>query len=36
LNRDDGITAVVVTHNMKLANKLSRRVTLVDGKTMPM
>ncbi|MBW1744152.1 MAG: ABC transporter ATP-binding protein [Deltaproteobacteria bacterium] len=36
LNRDDGITAVVVTHNMKLANKLSRRVTLVDGKAMPM
>ena len=32
LNRDDGITAVVVTHNMKLAEKLSRRVTLVDGK----
>lgn len=36
LNRDDGITAVVVTHNTKLANKLSRRVTLVDGKAMPM
>ena len=32
LNRDDGITAVVVTHNMKLAEKLSRRVTLEDGK----
>jgi lipoprotein-releasing system ATP-binding protein len=36
LNRDDGITAVVVTHNMKLADKLSRRVTLVDGKVLPM
>jgi lipoprotein-releasing system ATP-binding protein len=32
LNRDDAITAVVVTHNMKLAEKLSRRVTLIDGK----
>jgi lipoprotein-releasing system ATP-binding protein len=36
LNRDDGITAVIVTHNMELAKKLSRRVTLVDGKAMPM
>jgi lipoprotein-releasing system ATP-binding protein len=35
LNRDDGITAVVVTHNMRLADKLSRRVTLVDGKVSP-
>ena len=35
LNRDDGITAVVVTHNIKLAEKLSRRVTLVDGKALP-
>jgi lipoprotein-releasing system ATP-binding protein len=35
LNRDDGITAVVVTHNMRLADKLSRRVTLVDGKISP-
>ena len=35
LNRDDGITTVVVTHNMKLAEKLSRRVTLVDGKVLP-
>jgi lipoprotein-releasing system ATP-binding protein len=32
LNREDGITAVVVTHNMKLAEKLARRVTLTDGK----
>ena len=35
LNRDDAITAVVVTHNMHLADRLSRRVTLVDGKAMP-
>lgn len=35
LNRHDGITAVVVTHNMKLAEKLSRSVTLVDGKALP-
>ena len=34
LNREDGITAVVVTHNMKLAEKLTRRVTLVDGKAL--
>lgn len=32
LNRQDGITAVIVTHNMKLADRLSRQVTLVDGK----
>jgi lipoprotein-releasing system ATP-binding protein len=36
LNRDDGVTAVIVTHNMNLAEKLSRRITLVDGKAMPM
>jgi lipoprotein-releasing system ATP-binding protein len=35
LNRDDGVTAAVVTHNMKLAEKLSRSVTLVDGKALP-
>jgi lipoprotein-releasing system ATP-binding protein len=35
LNRDDGITAAVVTHNIKLAEKLSRSVTLVDGKVLP-
>ncbi|NVL89746.1 MAG: ABC transporter ATP-binding protein [Desulfobacterales bacterium] len=32
LNRDNGITMVIVTHNMRLAEKLSRRVTLIDGK----
>ena len=36
LNREDGITAVVVTHNMTLAEKLTRRVTLLDGKAFPM
>ena len=35
LNRDDGVTAAVVTHNIKLAEKLSRSVTLVDGKALP-
>jgi lipoprotein-releasing system ATP-binding protein len=34
LNREDGITAVVVTHNMELAEKLTRKVTLVDGKAL--
>ena len=34
LNREDGITAVVVTHNTKLAEKLDRQVTLVDGKAL--
>ncbi len=35
LNREDGITAVIVTHNLKLAERLSRRMTLIDGKTVP-
>jgi lipoprotein-releasing system ATP-binding protein len=35
LNRQDGITAVIVTHNMKLAERLSRQVTLIDGKAVP-
>lgn len=35
LNRQDHITAVIVTHNMKLAERLSRQVTLVDGKVVP-
>jgi len=35
LNRDDGITAVIVTHNMKLAERLSRQMTLIDGKAVP-
>lgn len=35
LNQDDGVTAVIVTHNMKLAERLSRQMTLTDGKTVP-
>lgn len=36
LNREDGVSAVIVTHNMKLAERLSRQVTLIDGKAVPM
>jgi predicted ABC-type transport system involved in lysophospholipase L1 biosynthesis ATPase subunit len=36
LNRDDGVTAVIVTHNMKLAERLSRQVTLIDGRAVSM
>lgn len=32
LNRIKGVTLVVVTHNLKLAEKLSRRIQLIDGK----
>lgn len=32
LNEEDGVTGVIVTHNMRLAERLSRRITLVDGK----
>jgi len=32
LNRERGLTSVIVTHNMELAQALDRRVTLVDGK----
>jgi lipoprotein-releasing system ATP-binding protein len=32
LNRERGLTSVIVTHNMGLAQALDRRVTLVDGK----
>lgn len=34
LNHEDGITAAVVTHNMALAGKMTRRVTLMDGKAL--
>jgi lipoprotein-releasing system ATP-binding protein len=33
LNRIKGVTLIVVTHNMKLANRMSRQIHLVDGKT---
>ncbi len=32
INRIKGVTLVVVTHNLKLAEKLSRQIQLVDGK----
>jgi lipoprotein-releasing system ATP-binding protein len=34
LNRIKGITLIVVTHNIKLAEKLSRQIQLVDGKAL--
>jgi lipoprotein-releasing system ATP-binding protein len=35
LNQELSMTLVVVTHNMELASFMSRRVTIVDGKLMP-
>ena len=32
INQMKGVTLIVVTHNLKLANKLSRQIHLVDGK----
>ena len=32
LNRIRGVTLIVVTHNLKLAEKLSRQIQLIDGK----
>lgn len=32
LNRERGLTTVIVTHNQELARALDRRITLVDGK----
>jgi lipoprotein-releasing system ATP-binding protein len=32
LNRIKGVTLIVVTHNLKLAEKMSRQIHLVDGK----
>jgi len=32
LNQIKGITLIVVTHNLKLAEKLSRQIQLIDGK----
>jgi len=34
LNRVKRVTLIVVTHNLKLANRLSRQIQLVDGKAM--
>jgi lipoprotein-releasing system ATP-binding protein len=36
LNRELSMTLVVVTHNMELASFMSRRVTIGDGKLLPM
>lgn len=32
LNGEYGITSILVTHNMELANRLNRRIRLADGK----
>ena len=34
LNQIQGVTLIVVTHNLKLAARMSRQIHLVDGKTM--
>jgi lipoprotein-releasing system ATP-binding protein len=34
LNREQGLTSVIVTHNLELARSLNRQITLVDGKAM--
>jgi lipoprotein-releasing system ATP-binding protein len=34
LNRERGLTSVIVTHNLELARALDRQITLVDGKAM--
>ncbi len=34
LNRIKGVTLVVVTHNLKLAEKMSRQIQLIDGKAL--
>ncbi len=34
LNRERGLTSVIVTHNLELARALDRRITLVDGRAM--
>jgi lipoprotein-releasing system ATP-binding protein len=33
LNRERGLTSVIVTHNLEMARTLDRQITLVDGKT---
>jgi lipoprotein-releasing system ATP-binding protein len=35
LNRELGMTLVVVTHNMALADRMMRRVTLLEGRLVP-
>jgi lipoprotein-releasing system ATP-binding protein len=36
LNRERGLTSVIVTHNLELARTLDRQITLRDGKTVIM
>ena len=36
LNREQGLTSVIVTHNLDLAQALTRQITLVDGRAMTM
>ena len=33
LNRDKGLTLIIVTHNLNLAGQLSRQIQMMDGKT---
>jgi ABC-type lipoprotein export system ATPase subunit len=33
LNRERGLTSVIVTHNLAMARILDRQITLLDGKT---
>uniref|UniRef100_A0A7V4LDP7 ABC transporter ATP-binding protein n=1 Tax=Desulfobacca acetoxidans TaxID=60893 RepID=A0A7V4LDP7_9BACT len=35
LNREYGLTSVIVTHNLNLARSLDRGITLVNGKAIP-
>ena len=32
LNRERGLTSVIVTHNLEMARALDRQITLLDGK----
>jgi lipoprotein-releasing system ATP-binding protein len=36
LNRERGLTSVIVTHNLELARDLDRQITLIDGKVTSM
>ena len=36
LNRERGLTSVIVTHNLEMARNLDRQITLVDGKVLIM
>jgi len=34
LNREEGATVVVITHDVEIANQTPRRIPIVDGKVM--